>query len=64
MNRGVLVRITHPTGHGLVLRCMLHFASALREVAHQVQSSEGPVAQQQRNNKQQGWLPDAGPLHR
>jgi hypothetical protein len=53
MTRGVLVRLTHPTGCGLVVRCVLRVASALRRVAHQVQSSEYPVAQQQRENKQQ-----------
>src|SRR5215208_2031629 len=53
MTRGVLVRLTHRTGCGLVVRCVLRVASALRRVAHQVQSSEYPVAQQQRENEQQ-----------
>jgi hypothetical protein len=53
MTRGMLVRLTHPTDRGLVLPCVLRVASALRRVAHQVQSPEYPVAQQQRENKQQ-----------
>ena len=53
MTRGVLVRATHRPGSWLVVRCVLRVASALRRVAHQVQSPEYPVAQQQRENKQQ-----------
>jgi hypothetical protein len=50
----VLVRITQPTGRRLVLCCVLFMGGALREEAHQVQTPEGPVAQQQRDDEQQG----------
>ena len=63
MIRRMLVGITHPTGRGLVLRCVLRFG-ALRRVADQVQSPEGPVAEEQRADQQHGQPPDVEQLHR
>jgi hypothetical protein len=60
----VLVRATHRTGYGLVLRCVLRVAGALRSVADQVQSPEDPVAEEQRADEQHGQLPGAEQLHR
>jgi hypothetical protein len=64
MTRGVLVRITQPTGRRLVLCCVLFMGGALREEAHQVQTPEGPVAQQQRDDEQQGQRSGAEQVHR
>jgi hypothetical protein len=63
MTRRMLVRITYPTGRGLVLRCVLRFG-ALRRVADQVQGPEGPVAEKQRADEQHGQPPDVEQLHR
>jgi hypothetical protein len=49
-----LVRVTYRTDHGLVLRCMLTVAEALRRVADQVQSAEDPVAEEKRADEQYG----------
>jgi hypothetical protein len=48
MNGGVSVSVTRPASRGLMLRCVLAVVGALREVAHQVQSPEDPVAEEQR----------------
>jgi hypothetical protein len=64
MIRRALVRVTHRTGYGLVLRCVLGFADALRRVADQVQAPEDPVAEQQRADEQHGQLPGGEQLHR
>jgi hypothetical protein len=52
--RGVLVRVTYRTDHGLVLRCILSVADALRRVADQVQGAEDPVAEEKRADEQYG----------
>ena len=45
--RGMLVRITHRDGRGLlVLRCVLRVADAHRRVAEQMQGPEDPVAEE------------------
>jgi hypothetical protein len=45
--RGMLVRITHRDGRGLlVLRCVLRVADAQRRVAEQMQGPEDPVAEE------------------
>ncbi len=54
MIRWVLVRVTYRTDHGLVLRCMLTVADALRRVADQVQGAEDPVAEEKRADEQYG----------
>jgi hypothetical protein len=54
MIRGVLMRVTHRTGCGLVLRCVLRITGALRKVADKVQSPKGPVAEEQRADEQHG----------
>ena len=62
--RRVLVRAAHHTGRGLVLRCMLRVAGALRRVADQVQDPEDTVAEEQRADEQHGQLPGAEQPHR
>ena len=52
--RGVLVRVAHRAGRGLVLRLVLRVADARWRVADQVQNPEDPVAQQQRADEQHG----------
>jgi len=64
MIRGVLVRVTHRTGRGLVPRCVIRLTGALRRVADQVQDPEDPVAEKQRADDEHGQLPDAKQLHR
>jgi hypothetical protein len=64
MIRGGLMRAAHRTGRGLVLRCVLSVAGALRRVADQVQGPEDPVAEEQRADEQHGQLPGAEQLHR
>jgi hypothetical protein len=54
MIRWVLARVTYRTDHGLVLRCMLTVADALRRVADQVQGAEDPVAEEKRADEQYG----------
>jgi hypothetical protein len=49
MTRGILVSVTQPASRGLMLRCVLAAVGALREVAHQMQSSEEAVAEEQRD---------------
>jgi hypothetical protein len=49
MTRGILVSITQPASRGLMLRCVLAAVGALREVAHQMQSPEEAVAEEQRD---------------
>jgi hypothetical protein len=51
--RGMLVRVTRPSC-GLVLRCVLCAAGALRRVAEQMQRPEDPVAEEQRDDEQHG----------
>jgi hypothetical protein len=48
MTRGVSVSVTQPASRGLMLRYVLAVVGALREVAHQVQSPEDAVAEEQR----------------
>jgi len=48
MTRGILVSVTQPASRGLMLRCVLAAVGALREVAHQMQSPEEAVAEEQR----------------
>jgi hypothetical protein len=54
MIHGVLVRVTNRTGCGLVLCWVLRVAGAQRRVADQVQSPEGPVAEEQCADEQHG----------
>jgi hypothetical protein len=49
MTRGILVSVTQPASRGLMLRCVLAAVGALREVAHQMQSPEEAVAEEQRD---------------
>lgn len=49
MTRGILVSVTQPASRGLMLRCVLAAVGALREVAHQMQSPEEAVADEQRD---------------
>ena len=48
---GVLVRVVHRAG--LVLRCVLRGAGALRKVANQVQGAEDTVAEEQRPHEEE-----------
>jgi hypothetical protein len=49
----VLVRVTHRAGRGLMLRCVLRVAGALRRVADQVQGAEDTVAEEQRPHEEE-----------
>jgi hypothetical protein len=49
MTRGILVSVSQPASRGLMLRCVLAAVGALREVAHQMQSPEEAVAEEQRD---------------
>jgi hypothetical protein len=51
--RGMLVHATRPSC-GLVLRCVLCVAGALRRVAEQVQGPEDSVTEEQRADEQHG----------
>ena len=54
MVRGVLVRVAHCTGRGLVLRWVPRITGALRRVADEVQGPEDTVAEEQRAYQQHG----------
>ncbi|HYZ04396.1 MAG TPA: hypothetical protein VE691_04850 [Rubrobacter sp.] len=41
--------VSQPASRGLMLRCVLAAVGALREVAHQMQSPEEAVAEEQRD---------------
>ncbi len=63
MTRVVSVSVTQPASRGLMLPCVLVVVGTLREVAHQVQSPENPVAQQKRADEQHGQMLDVRRFH-